>query len=285
MKVLHNRILVRFHEDIETPLGLVIPERYAVHVQQNEDDNETRKGVTTDRRLINPQKVTILSGKHEGRDAFVYYGAYEIAKWVDDERAIIDEALIYFFIGGTIEMAENTYLGYEVFVEPEKTPAGIILSTTLEEKDKISIKISHIPENSIANVGDLVTTIDGNQYWLIYNGQRYIKLRESEIAAVNGNPVNENLLVEYIYGKDDEERMEKNQEIYNHIDFCRKHGWHIEGMEFKPVPEPKTIKAKVLKGDMEGEEIIVNRNFGVKVGGNKWIISKESVTLMTLTTP
>jgi len=56
-------------------------------------------------------------------------------------------------------------------------------------------------------------------------------------------------------------------------------------MEFKPVPEPKTIKAKVLKGDMEGEEIIVNRNFGVKVGGNKWIISKESVTLMTLTTP
>ena len=285
MKVLHNRILVRFHEDIETPLGLVIPERYAVHVQQNEDDNETRKGVTTDRRLINPQKVTILSGKHEGRDAFVYYGAYEIAKWVDDERAIIDESLIYFFIGDTIEMAENTYLGYEVFVEPEKTPAGIILSTTLEEKDKISIKISHIPENSIANVGDLVTTIDGNQYWLIYNGQRYIKLRESEIAAVNGNPVNENLLVEYIYGRDDEERMEKNQEIYNHIDFCRKHGWHIEGMEFKPVPEPKTIKAKVLKGDMEGEEIIVNRNFGVKVGGNKWIISKESVTLMTLTTP
>ena len=285
MKVLHNRILVRFHEDIETPLGLVIPERYAVHVQQNEDDNETRKGVTTDRRLINPQKVTILSGKHEGRDAFVYYGAYEIAKWVDDERAIIDESLIYFFIGDTIEMAENTYLGYEVFVEPEKTPAGIILSTTLEEKDKISIRISHIPENSIANIGDLVTTIDGNQYWLIYNGQRYIKLRESEIAAVNGNPVNENLLVEYIYGKDDEERMEKNQEIYNHIDFCRKHGWHIEGMEFKPVPEPKTIKAKVLKGDMEGEEIIVNRNFGVKVGGNKWIISKESVTLMTLTTP
>jgi len=285
MKVLHNRILVRFHEDIETPLGLVIPERYAVHVQQNEDDNETRKGVTTDRRLINPQKVTILSGKHEGRDAFVYYGAYEIAKWVDDERAIIDESLIYFFIGDTIEMAENTYLGYEVFVEPEKTPAGIILSTTIEEKDKISIRISHIPENSIANIGDLVTTIDGNQYWLIYNGQRYIKLRESEIAAVNGNPVNENLLVEYIYGKDDEERMEKNQEIYNHIDFCRKHGWHIEGMEFKPVPEPKTIKAKVLKGDMEGEEIIVNRNFGVKVGGNKWIISKESVTLMTLTTP
>src|SRR6185503_10593497 len=94
MNPLHSNILIKFHDEIDTPLNLIIPERYTVHEQSSVDDNESRMGVTTDRRLINPQTCEILTGKYAGEEAFLYYGAYEMAKWVDDKAIIPDTMLL-----------------------------------------------------------------------------------------------------------------------------------------------------------------------------------------------
>jgi co-chaperonin GroES (HSP10) len=279
MTPLSNRILVKFEENIETPLNLIIPERYVVHEQGDATDNETRTGVTTDRRLINPQNVTILSGEHTGRTAFVYYGSYEVAKWIDGNALIPDHMLLFFT--NPIEMMPETYLGDEIFIEGDKTPSGIYTTPVTEQKDGIRIRLTHVPENCVASAGDTVITMDDKQYWLIYGGQRMIKLRESEIVAVVRDeeiiPTRDNLLIEYLPDPDEEKRMAENEKIYNHMDFARKHNWHIEGMQFKPVPEPMTIHARILKGKHEGCECIVFRKYGVSLPNKQWIIARETL--------
>lgn len=275
-----NKVIVSFKDNIETPLNLIIPERYTIHEQSGYMDNESRHAVTSDRRLINPQNVTILSGENEGKEAFVYYLAYECAKWIDDKRAVIPESMI-FFITDPIEMMPDTYLGQEVFINGEKTESGIYITPFVEKKEGVRIKLTHVPKNSIASVGDIVITIDDKQYSLIYGGQTHIKLMEREIVAiVNGEdiiPVRDNLLVEYITDEDEAIRMAENERIYNQMDFCRKHNMHIEGMQFKPVPEPKTTEVKILKGKYSLKNGIAIRNYGVNLSNKKWIIAIETL--------
>lgn len=277
-----NRILVKFDETPETPLNLIIPERFVVHEQGGADDNETRQAVTTDRRLINPQTVTVLSGQYEGCKAFVYYGAYEVSKFHEGVAIMPETHLI--FLTDPMKMLPEIYLGEEIFSEGEKTASGIYTTPVAEYKEAVKIRLTHVPEKAVAEVGEVVITVDGNQYWLLYGGKRYIKLRESEIAGVeteNGIvPVGERILVEYLPDPEADARMAENEKRYNQMDFLRKHNMHVYGVDFKPVPEPKTIEAKVIASGCHecspGDTVLIFRKYGVKIG-EQWLIGKDSL--------
>ena len=259
-----NRILVHFHEEIDTPLNLTIPERYVIHTQQSADDNETRMGVTTDRRLINPQTVDVLTGEYAGEQAFVYYGAYETAKWVDD-NAIIDESMLLFLLN-PVRMLNKNRICEEIFIEDTKTKAGIILELGVAE----SVRVRDV------QTGDAIITTDAAQYKFRLNGQRYILVRDKYIAGINDLPYGDNLLIEYIPDINPK-RDARNEEKRRQKDFMDSHRMYYEAKDFAPEPMPRYVSATVLHGKYEGCEVIVERNHGVCVAKNRAIIPPDNL--------
>lgn len=194
---INGYIIVEFHYDhsqsvVQQDNGLFVPERYVI--ESGDEDADAAWGVTTDRKAINPQIVDILSGEYTGKRAFVHYGAFEVAKWlsqdrVADGRAVIPEKMIFFFVD-PIECMPGNYLGEEVFGEYERTDSGIILSTSLELKEAVLIEITHVPKyvNGLIMVGRTVVTVDAFQYDLVYAGKKYIKVDEREIVGIKVQP-------------------------------------------------------------------------------------------------
>lgn len=272
MNPIRNRILVHFHEEIETPLGLEIPERYVIHTQESFDDNETRMGVTTDRRLINPQIVDILSGKYAGEQGFVYYGAYESAKWVDGNGIITDDNLL--FLINPIRMMPGNYLGQQVWREAEKTASGIYLTPDFGGVDGIRIKVNY--SGGDVKEDDVIITTDKSQYELIFGGQRYVLVRDKYIAGVNELPYKDNILIEYLPDIDPE-REARNAEKKRQKDLMDTYHMFYEAKDFEPEPLPKYIDAIVIEGKYKGKEVIVERNYGVGVSKGRAIISLDTL--------
>lgn len=290
MKVINDNIIVKFEYDksstvVKQDNGLYVPERYVI--EEADEEAPTAWGVTTNRKLINPQVIDIISGQYAGKRAFVYYGAFEIAKWIDDDQAIIPEKTILFFID-PIQCMPETYLGDEVFSEGPRTASGIWLTPTTETKEGVLIKITHVPSNAIVNVGDTVITVDANQYDLNYGGKKYIKLRESEMIGVKTEtgyqPFNGKLLVEYLPDADLAERIAENDRRRAQRDFIDKHHWHIseeyaKGLDpaYQDLPEPKFVNCRVISGEYEGKKLLIFRNYGCILPNKQWIINMDTV--------
>jgi co-chaperonin GroES (HSP10) len=292
-----NNILVKF-DPVPTISGLITPERYKI--QDGDADENTAYGVTTNRKLINPQVITILSGEHNGKRAFVYYGAYEIAKWPEPELAIIPEATILFFIE-PIQPVSGTYLGEEVFTEGEKTASGIYITPFAEKKEGVLIKITHIPqENGIKygdkhiQLGDTVVTVDSYQYDLRYQDKKYIKLRDTEIVGVKTDngfiPVGDRVLLEYLPDEDLLERQAENEKRFQILETMSKRYLHLGDMpngelpeHLRPVKEPNFTQAKLLAIGNEvklAELIEPIGNIPISLIGNKIIKGKLEDTVM-----
>ena len=288
----NRNILVKF-DPLPTVGGITVPERYKI--QDGDADENTAYGVTTNRKLINPQVITILSGEHNGKRAFVYYGAYEIAKWPEPELAIIPEATILFFIE-PIQPVYGTYLGEEVFTEGQRTASGIYITPYAEKKEGILIKITHIPEQGRIGgiqVGDTVVTIDDYQYDLRYSDKKYIKLRSTEIIGVKKDdgyiPVGDRVLIEYLPDEGLQERVEENAKRFQILETMSKHYLHLGDMpggelpeHLRPVKEPKVTQARLIAtGDKVNEEldetIMVFRNTGCILSNGQWITSIDNV--------
>ena len=297
-KPTNGGIIVRFEYDkstshVKTDTGIFIPERYVV--EEADEEAETAWGVTTDRRLINPQVVDIISGEYAGKLAFVHYGAFEVAKWLDENNAIIPEAMILFFVS-PIACMPGTYLGEEVFTEGPKTESGIWTTPIAEIKDGVRIKITHTPEQEgISDIknGDIVITIDECQYDLVYDGKKYIKLSKTEIIGIeNQNSiqiVGERVLAEYLPDADLIERTKENDRRAAHRDYINKTKMHISekyarGLDpdYLDLPEPKFVNAKVIGiGDTDkikvGDKIIVHRGYGCRLLTGQWIIPIDMI--------
>lgn len=261
----NSNILVRFHEEIETPSNLIIPERYTVHEKAYDGDNETRTAVTTDRRLINPQIVDVLSGEYEGETAFVYYGAYETAVWPDD-RAIIQERNLLFLLN-PIRPLPGIQLGEEVFVEGDRTESGIYRSTNTGGVDGIKVKILY---GTMA--GKTIVTQDSAQYWLLYGGKKYLMVRDKFIAAYYEGekltPTGTNVIAEL--APLDTSIEKHNEGIRAHLDFLNRHGMHYDPKQFVMKEQPKIVEAMV-----NGQKWLVQRS-GVKVDG-VWVLEKDAL--------
>lgn len=305
--------------------GLFVPERYLI--EGDDEDAPAAYGVTTNRKLINPQIVDVIVGNEEwlkfvsenyplpqrewelkktpkidaGRKAFVYYGAFEIAKWVDEELAVIPTRTILFFVN-PIECMPSTYLGDEVFTEGPKTASGIWLTPIAETKDGVKIIITHLPENPhpLVKVGTTVVTVDSHQYDLEYNGKKYIKLKESEIVGIEEKgkitPIGDRVLVEYLPDEELAVRTAENDRRATQRDFIDKNRFHIDenyarglNKDYLDVEEPKTTRAKVIAigdkcRDLKVDDIlIIHRYFGCKLLSGQWILNMEAVYGIILT--
>lgn len=299
-----NNILVRF-DPVPTINGLTVPERYLIQDADTDGEHDAY-GVTTNRKAINPQVVTILQGEHEGKKAFVYYGAYEIAKWPEPEIAVIPEGTLLFFIE-PIRPISATYLGEEVFAEGERTASGIYITPFAEKKEGILIKITHVPEHGGVRygerhiiVGDIVVTIDAAQYDMRYEDQKYIKLRSSEIVGVKTEtgfvPVGTKVLIEYLADEDLLQRQEENARRLQILETMSKRYLHLGDMpdgqlpeHLQPVKEPKVVKATIISiGDKVnllrfvddtkvGDTAMVFRNYGCMLPNKQWITDIDNV--------
>lgn len=294
MKPLANNILVKF-DPVPTVGGIIMPERYLIQEADTPGENNAY-GVSTNRKAINPQIVTILSGEHKDKKAFVYYGAYEIAKWPEgiDGIAIIPDTTIFFFID-PIEPVAATYLGEEVFSEGDKTESGIYITPYAERKEGILIRIIHIPKegqvsyaDKLIAVGDIVVTIDQHQYDLRFEDKKYIKLKATEIVGVKTEdgyvPTGDRVLIEYLPDSDLQERVTENDRRAGLLDFMEKNGLHYTVTDLEPLKEPKTVNARILAigNDVNseatiGDEAIVFRNYGQLLKKDLWITSIENV--------
>jgi hypothetical protein len=291
-------VIVKFEHDFDSTVvkqasGLIVPERYII--EEGDEDADTAWGVTTDRKLINPQVINILSGDYAGRRAFVHYGAFEIAKWLDDHQAIIPDKMILFFID-PIACVPGTYLGEEVYGELEKTASGIFLTPQLEEKEGVKVKITHLPvdAHSLIVVGTIVITVDSFQYDFIYEGKKYIKVDKREIIGIQTDsgyqPISSNVLVEYIPDADLAERIAENDRRRAQRDYIDKHHLHIseaytKGLDpnYLDVPEPKVTYARCMavgqqvKNICPGDKLLIQRNHGCILPNRQWILNTELI--------
>lgn len=307
MKYLNGNILVEF-EPLKLISGLVHPERYLIQ-EADQSDEANAYGIVTDRRLINPQTVRILSGEYEGQRAFVYYGAYELKKYTEVGFLIPDKTL--FFLLDPMRMLPNTYLGEEVFTQGETTASGIYTTPFAEKKEGVKIKLTHVPENSQYVPGETVITIDPYQYPLTYEGKKYIKLTEGQIIGVERGevvPTNDTILVQYLPDEFLQERLAENDRRKHRRDVMDVgffvsdiHATHGHAPDWEDLPEPKFVKAKVLAVSehipqpvtLDGVEysgavgigqtlgdvdtIWAFRNFGCSLGNDMWIINIDAV--------
>jgi co-chaperonin GroES (HSP10) len=101
---------------------------------------------------------------------------------------LIDTDFILFQIlpDGTFKLPDNLYLGEAVYSEEEITPSGIIM---LEgKKDNLKVKLTHLAQNNTdLKVGDIVLSVDKNNYEFDYWGKKYIKIMSDEIVGVINN--------------------------------------------------------------------------------------------------
>lgn len=297
MKPSNIHIIVKFDFNkkdgaVKQANGIYIPERYLI--EGDDEDAPAAYGVTTNRKLINPQVVDIYSGQFKGKRAFVYYGAFEIAKWLDDDFALIPETTIFFLVN-PIECMPGTYLGDEVFTSGPKTESGIWLTPIAETKDGVKIKITYLPENPhpLIKIGTTVITVDSFQYDLEFEGKKYIKLKESEIIGIeteNGIiPIGDRVMVEYIPDEDLAERIAENDRRSAQRDFIGKSFLHIDenyarglNKDYLDLEEPKTTRAKVIAaGDTcklnVDDVLIVHRYYGCKLLTGQWILNMDAI--------
>jgi len=298
-----GKVIVKFEHDFDSTVvkqasGLIIPERYVI--ESGDEDADTAWGVTTDRKAINPQVIDILSGEYAGRRAFVHYGAFEVAKWLNDHQAVIPEAMILFFIE-PISCVPGTYLGDEVYSEYEKTAAGIILSSSLETKEGVKIYITNIPENAhpLVRVGTTVITVDQFQYDLIYEGKKYIKVDQREIVGIETEtgyePIGDVVLVEYLPDPAWDEWKRKNHDDKEaYLDKYYPHMLRADAERLYPknleTPEPKFTHARILAiGDKVkpgqfsiGNILLVYRNYGCVLPNRQWILNMDCIVGVVL---
>lgn len=322
-QLVNDFILVEF-DPVPTVGGIIVPERYLIQEADELGENNAY-GVNTNRKAINPQVVTVIKGNGawlnqiketypdyereeilkstplipDGKRYFVYYGAYEIAKWLTDKQALIPSKTIFFGIE-PIEPMPNTYLGEEVFSEGDKTQSGIYTTPYAERKEGILIRITHIPKeghvsygDKLIAVGDIVVTIDQHQYDLRFEDKKYIKLKGTEIVGVKTEdgyvPTGDRVLIEYLPDSDLQERIAENDRRANLLDFMEKNGLHYTATDLEPLKEPKTVTARLLAigndvnlktliGEIAiGDEAIVFRNYGHLLEKDLWITSIENV--------
>ena len=161
-----------------------------------EDDGETgtKKETNVNHLETNPQ-LGLLAIENEnfpyklGDMLFLHYLAYE---WSDErvpvdgqDAYLVDGSMVLFTIeNGTLKMPEKAYLGELVVDEAPKTPSGIFLTSAEDVQSQFKIKITHIPESSICEVGEIVCSIDKHNYPVEYDGKKYVFIKEDEILGV-----------------------------------------------------------------------------------------------------
>lgn len=208
MKVLHNRIVVRFDETDKKLFNVGGVELY----RPDEWLHKSEEGKTTYAENTNyletkPQIATVVYENHSpkldgygipipntrkylyktGDKVFLHYMAHTTSTYAIEETkdAFVFADYIFFTFNedGTYKMAEGVYFGEQIYSEDEKTPNGIIINVLGHKPKLCQIKLTHVPDGSEFKVGDVILTVDSYQYPANVDGKDYVMVRESEISG------------------------------------------------------------------------------------------------------
>lgn len=160
-----------------------------------EDDGNQTWMTNFNMKDVHPQVATIILDTpsapwKKGDKVFLHYMAKETEEIIElDEKkySAVDPMWVFFkIIGDEFLLADDTYLGEQVYTEAPRTESGIYLTPYDHKKEVLKIRITHLPTNrkykEIA-IGDVVCTADDYQYVFNYKGKDYIKLTHEEIIA------------------------------------------------------------------------------------------------------
>lgn len=187
-------------------IELIRPDMW-VHTEHGGE--ETRWMTNFNMREVHPQIGVVafdepISGYKKGDKLFFHYMAKEAGEAYEiegDEYYIVWSYHVFFkILDDSIIMADDMYLGEQVYTDAIKTESGIYLTSDEKKKEILKIRILHVPNNRTKksylmlpngyreedykiNVGDIVCTEDDHQYYLNFDGRDYIKLHHNEIAA------------------------------------------------------------------------------------------------------
>lgn len=191
MKMINNYIAVEFDLDHNRKInGLYRPETW---VFENSDQKEGDVVYDTNRnkKETNPQIATVIVSNDNcpykvGDKVFTHYLSFDSPNAIDldgKEYTVTTYQNIFFRINedGTYEMADRTYLGEQVYSEGEKTASGIYTTPFAEVKETLRIKLTHVPEGSQYQVGDIIVSADDYQYEIDIYGKKFIKITKEWI--------------------------------------------------------------------------------------------------------
>lgn len=145
-----------------------------------------------------PQICTVIVANDNypyqvGDKLFVHYMAWETAKCGDivTHEAFIVADYVFFTIlpNGELKMAKENYIGKQLYTEDIVTKSGIFLQGGRPKS--LQIRITNIPQEPPKWYGrhpvvkdDIAISCDGYNYEFKYDGQKYIRLKWSEIAGI-----------------------------------------------------------------------------------------------------
>lgn len=197
MKLLNDKIAVQFETShnkiVGTGIGgleLIRPDRWLNHDAEEVDGSLSRFDENVNYLETHPQICVVIHPNTQcdyraGDKLFVHYMALEWAEYTIYGTIIETDFIIFQIMpDGLLKLVDDTYLG-ELLFEKEEETNGFI--TVKEKKDSLKIKITHLANNHKAEfgfgVGDIIISVDKNNYAFNYDGKKLIKLTRDEIVA------------------------------------------------------------------------------------------------------
>jgi len=193
MKVLHKKLVVKFddlHNKIFKVGGV---ELYRTDEWLHRDEQGKQSFEENCNYLETKPQVAVLRHSNSkypyqpGDKLFLHYMAHVTATYANeaDKDAFIDAyyVLFTFMPDGGYKMADGICFAEQLYTEDNVTPAGIIIDVLGHKPKLCQVRVTHAPEESEFKQGELVLTIDANQYPVRVDGKDYIMLREREIVG------------------------------------------------------------------------------------------------------
>lgn len=195
MNCLNGRIKVKFdvtHNKLiplgDTGITLIRPDDW---LHKNEE-NKTVYAENTNYLETKPQVCTVLEPNSKypykvGDRLFTHYMAYETAQLGDlvTQEGFIIADYVFFTIlpDGSWKMTDDNYIGEQIYTPEKVTTSGLIYDIG-GKKENLQVKITHLPDSPIVNIGDTVLSIDRYNYEFTIYPKKYIRLTGNEIAGV-----------------------------------------------------------------------------------------------------
>lgn len=191
-KCIGNKLRVRFdvkHNRLFKVGGLELirPDEWL----NREDNGESKYEENVNYLETKPQICEVLIANDNypykvGDVLFAHYMAWETSQCGDiitNEAFIIGDYIFFQILpDGSWKLADNIYIGKQVYTEEIVSPSGIIIDLG-KKKENLQVKLTHLPDNSEFEVGDTVLSIDKYNYEFTIYPDKYIKLTRDEIAG------------------------------------------------------------------------------------------------------
>lgn len=191
MKMINNYIALEYdlsHNRIIN--GLYRPTDW-VFENSDQKDGATVYDTNRNKKETNPQIATVIVSNDNcpyqiGDKVFTHYLSFDSPNSMDldgKEYTVTTYQNIFFKINddGSYTMSPRTYLGEQVYSEGERTASGIYTTPFAEIKETLRIKLTHVPEESEYQVGDIIVSADDYQYEIDIYGKKLIKITEEWI--------------------------------------------------------------------------------------------------------